>query len=100
MKKFEEQVRKFDLRLELDRVTGIAEEDNFFAVKTNSESILKAKCLILAQGKRPLEARGAGRGAVHGTGSPSARPVTAPSSRQRRWPWWAEATRHFRLLSN
>ena len=53
MKKFEEQVRKFDLRLELDRVTGIAEEDNFFAVKTNSESILKAKCLILAQGKRP-----------------------------------------------
>ena len=53
MKKFEEQVRKFDLRLELDRVTGIAEEDNFFAVKTNSENILKAKCLILAQGKRP-----------------------------------------------
>jgi len=53
MKKFEEQVRNFDLRLELDRVTGVAEEDNFFAVKTISESILKAKCLILAQGKRP-----------------------------------------------
>ncbi len=53
MKKFEEQVQTLDIRLELDRVTGISEKDGLFAVKTVSDSILTAKSLILTQGKKP-----------------------------------------------
>ena len=53
MKKFEEQVRTLNLRLELDRVTGITKEANLFIVKTGSGAELKAKTLILAQGNRP-----------------------------------------------
>jgi alkyl hydroperoxide reductase subunit F len=53
MKKFEEQVRTLDIRLELDRVTGIAREDNLFIVKTISDNVVKAKTLILTQGNRP-----------------------------------------------
>jgi len=53
MKKFEEQVQTLDIRLELDRVTGIYEEDGLFTVKTVSDAILKAKSLILTQGKKP-----------------------------------------------
>ncbi len=53
MKKFEEQVRTLNIRLELDRVTGIKKEKNLFIVKTVSGIELKAKVLILAQGNRP-----------------------------------------------
>ena len=53
MKKFEEQVRTLNIRLELDRVTGIVQEANLFIVKTGSGAELKTKTLILAQGNRP-----------------------------------------------
>ena len=53
MKKFEEQVRTLNIRLELDRVTGITKEDNLFIVKTISDTEVKAKALILTQGNRP-----------------------------------------------
>jgi alkyl hydroperoxide reductase subunit F len=53
MKKFEEQVRTLNIRLELDRVTNIKKEKNLFIVKTVSGIELKAKVLILAQGNRP-----------------------------------------------
>lgn len=53
MKKFEEQVQTLDIRLELDRVTGISQENGLFTVKTVSDAILKAKSLILTQGKKP-----------------------------------------------
>ena len=53
MKKFEEQLQTLDIRLELDRVTGISEEDGLFTVKTVSEVVLKSKSLILTQGKKP-----------------------------------------------
>ena len=53
MKKFEEQVRTLDVRLELDRVNGIAPDGNLFFVKTVSGLSLKAKSLILTQGKQP-----------------------------------------------
>jgi alkyl hydroperoxide reductase subunit F len=53
MKKFEEQVRTLNIRLELDRVTGIRKEDNLFIVKTISDVEVKAKVLILTQGNRP-----------------------------------------------
>jgi alkyl hydroperoxide reductase subunit F len=53
MKKFEEQVRNLDMKLELDQVTGISQEDGLFLVKTISDNTLKARCLILTQGKQP-----------------------------------------------
>ena len=53
MKKFEEQVRTLNIRLELDRVTAVAREENLFIVKTISDSEVKAKALILTQGNRP-----------------------------------------------
>jgi len=53
MKKFEEQVRTLDVRLELDRVTGIVPEEKLFAVTTVSGITVKAKSIILTQGKQP-----------------------------------------------
>lgn len=53
MKKFEEQVRTLNIRLELDRVTGITKEGNLFIIKTISDIEIKAKALILTQGNRP-----------------------------------------------
>jgi alkyl hydroperoxide reductase subunit F len=53
MKKFEEQVRTLDIRLELDRVSRIAPDGGLFAVTTVSGTTLKAKSLILTQGKQP-----------------------------------------------
>jgi alkyl hydroperoxide reductase subunit F len=53
MKKFEEQVRTLDVRLELDRCTGISAEDGVFVVKTVSDATIRAKSLILTQGKKP-----------------------------------------------
>jgi alkyl hydroperoxide reductase subunit F len=53
MKKFEEQVRNLNIRLELDRVTEIAREGNLFIVKTISGTEVRTKTLILTQGNRP-----------------------------------------------
>ena len=53
MKKFEEQVRTLNMRLELDRIVSISKEDDVFTIRTISENTLKAKTLILAQGNRP-----------------------------------------------
>jgi alkyl hydroperoxide reductase subunit F len=53
MKKFEDQVRTLNMRLELDRVIKISKEDDLFTIRTISEKTLKAKTLILAQGNRP-----------------------------------------------
>lgn len=53
MKKFEEQVRNLNIRLELDRVTSITKENRLFVAKTISGAELRAKALILTQGNRP-----------------------------------------------
>ncbi len=53
MKKFEEQVRTLNMRLELDRVVSISKEEDIFTVRTISDSTFKAKTVILAQGNRP-----------------------------------------------
>jgi len=53
MKKFEEQVRTLDVRFELDRCTGISTEDGLFVAKTASDATIRAKSLILTQGKKP-----------------------------------------------
>jgi alkyl hydroperoxide reductase subunit F len=53
MKKFEEQVRTHDIRLELDQATGFLQSDGLFRVGTESGQEFFAKSLILAQGKRP-----------------------------------------------
>ena len=53
MKKFEEQVRTLNMRLQLDRITGISKKDDIFTVRTISENMVKSKTLILAQGNRP-----------------------------------------------
>jgi len=53
MKKFEEQVRTLNMRLELDRIISISEEDDIFTIRTISENTYKAKSVILAQGNRP-----------------------------------------------
>jgi alkyl hydroperoxide reductase subunit F len=53
MKKFEEQVRTLDVRLELDRVNGVTMEENLFVVTTVSGLSVKAKSLILTPGKQP-----------------------------------------------
>jgi len=53
MKKFEEQVRTLNMRLELDRIVSISKEEDIFTIRTISENTFKAKTIILAQGNRP-----------------------------------------------
>jgi len=53
MKKFEEQVRTLNIRLELDKVTAITNDDGLFTLSTVSGNTLKAKAVILTQGNRP-----------------------------------------------
>jgi alkyl hydroperoxide reductase subunit F len=53
MKKFEEQVRTLNMRLELDRIVSVSKEEDIFSIRTASENTFKAKALILAQGNRP-----------------------------------------------
>jgi alkyl hydroperoxide reductase subunit F len=53
MKKFEEQVRTHDIRLELDRATAFSGSEGMFRVETASGQEFLARTLILAQGKRP-----------------------------------------------
>ncbi|PKG32583.1 Uxx-star family glutaredoxin-like (seleno)protein [Methanoregula sp.] len=52
MKKFEEQVKTLNIRLELDRVTAVAQDQQEFTVKTASGKTIRARALILTQGKR------------------------------------------------
>jgi alkyl hydroperoxide reductase subunit F len=53
MKKFEEQVRTLNIRLELDKVIAIAKDNGLFTISTISGNTLKAKAVILTQGNRP-----------------------------------------------
>lgn len=53
MKKFEEQVKSLNIRLELDRVVSVTRDGNIFRVRTASGAGGRAKALILAQGNRP-----------------------------------------------
>ena len=53
MKKFEEQVRTLNIRLELDKVSAITKDDGLFTLSTFSGNTLKAKAVILTQGNRP-----------------------------------------------
>ena len=53
MKKFEEQIRSLEIRLELDRAAAVTARDGMFEVKTASEVVYQAKSIILTQGKRP-----------------------------------------------
>ncbi|MDP3563398.1 MAG: Uxx-star family glutaredoxin-like (seleno)protein [Methanoregula sp.] len=53
MKKFEEQVRNLNIRLELDKVTAITKDDGLFTLSTIAGNTLKAKAVILTQGNRP-----------------------------------------------
>jgi len=53
MKKFEEQIRSLEIRLELDRAAAVTVSDGLFEVKTASEVVYRAKSIILTQGKRP-----------------------------------------------
>jgi alkyl hydroperoxide reductase subunit F len=53
MKKFEEQVRAANIRLELDRVSAITHGDSTFIVKTATGATYAATAIILAQGNRP-----------------------------------------------
>jgi len=53
MKKFEEQVRTFNVRLELDRVVSVAKEDDLFVATLGSGNTVRARAVILTQGNRP-----------------------------------------------
>lgn len=53
MRRFEEQVRELNIRLELDRVVSVGREDGLFSVQTASGRKYTAKSLIIATGKRP-----------------------------------------------
>jgi NADH-dependent peroxiredoxin subunit F len=53
MKKFEEQVRTLNIRLELDKALSVSKQDDIFSVTTVSDNTLRARVLILTQGNRP-----------------------------------------------
>ncbi|HOT93887.1 MAG TPA: FAD-dependent oxidoreductase [Methanoregulaceae archaeon] len=53
MHRFEEQVRAQNIRLELDRVTGVTREDGRFRVTTEGNRAFKATSLIVASGRHP-----------------------------------------------
>ena len=53
MKKFEEQARSLNIRLELDGVEGIAREQDSFTIKTVTGATHSATSIILAQGNHP-----------------------------------------------
>jgi alkyl hydroperoxide reductase subunit F len=53
MKKFEEQIRTQDIRLEIDRATAFFESDGIFRASTTTGQEFFARTLIFAQGKRP-----------------------------------------------
>jgi len=53
MRKFEEQAREHDIRLELDRVLTLDRTGNEFLANTITGLAIRARAVILAQGKRP-----------------------------------------------
>ena len=53
MKKFEEQVRTLNIRLELDKALAVSKQDDIFSVATISDNTIRARALILTQGNRP-----------------------------------------------
>ena len=53
MKKFEEQVRTLNIRLELDKALAVSKQDDIFSVSTISDNTIRARALILTQGNRP-----------------------------------------------
>ncbi|MDD3513625.1 MAG: FAD-dependent oxidoreductase [Synergistaceae bacterium] len=53
VRKFEEQVRGFQVRLELDSVGEVRKEDEAFLVRTASGTVYRSRTLILAPGKEP-----------------------------------------------
>jgi alkyl hydroperoxide reductase subunit F len=53
MKKFEEQVRTLNMRMELDRVVSVARDEDIFVVKTATDNALRTRAVILTQGNRP-----------------------------------------------
>ena len=55
MHRFEEQVRSQNIRLELDRVTGVTREDGRFRVTTEGGKAYKATAMIVASGKHPKQ---------------------------------------------
>ena len=64
MKKFEEQVRTLDVRLELDRVSSITPEENLFRRHDRVRDYPKGKEPDPDPGKTAPETRGTGRGEV------------------------------------
>ncbi|WP_292519118.1 FAD-dependent oxidoreductase [Methanoculleus sp.] len=53
VRKFEEQVRGFDVHLEIESVGEIRKEDDTILVKTASGIVYRSRTLILASGKEP-----------------------------------------------
>jgi alkyl hydroperoxide reductase subunit F len=53
MRKFEEQAREHEIRLELDRVLTLDRTGNEFLANTATGLAIRARSVILAQGKRP-----------------------------------------------
>ena len=53
VRKFEEQVRGFDVRLELESVGDVRKEDDTILVRTASGTVYRSRTLILAPGKEP-----------------------------------------------
>ena len=53
MKKFEEQIRSLDIRVELDHASAVSANNGLFDIKTVSDAVYRAKSIILTQGKRP-----------------------------------------------
>jgi alkyl hydroperoxide reductase subunit F len=53
MRKFEEQAREHDIRLELDRVLTLDRTGNEFLANTATGKAIRARSVILAQGKHP-----------------------------------------------
>ncbi len=53
MHRFEEQVREQNIRLILDRVTGVTREDGRFRVTTEGGTAYKGTALIVASGRHP-----------------------------------------------
>jgi alkyl hydroperoxide reductase subunit F len=53
MKKFEEQIRSLDIRLELDRALAVSASNGMFQLTTASDAVYRGKSIIFTQGKRP-----------------------------------------------
>jgi alkyl hydroperoxide reductase subunit F len=68
MRKFEEQVREYNIRLELDRVLTLDRTGNEFLANTATGLAIRARSVILAQGKRPRTLGFEGEGRYLGRG--------------------------------